>query len=155
MSEYTAVPDAAEKEARAMAIVRANLGWSAGAGLLPLPGIDVAAIVGVQVKMLHSIAQVYGVPFSASLVRPLVVALLSGGGSAVLAAMAASLVKGVPLIGAIGGLLAMPAFASASCWATGKVFIRHFESGGTFLDFDPAKARAYYTAEFTAATSKA
>jgi hypothetical protein len=44
----------------------------------------------------------------------------------------------------------MPAVAAASTWATGKVFIRHFESGGTFLDFDPAKARAYYAEEYEA-----
>jgi len=31
------------------------------------------------------------------------------------------------------------------------VFIQHFESGGTFLDFDAAKVRAYYEQQFNAA----
>ena len=35
----------------------------------------------------------------------------------------------------------------------GKVFIQHFESGGTFLDFDPDKVRSYFSknadADFT------
>jgi uncharacterized protein (DUF697 family) len=155
MTEYTAVPEAEVKQTRALAIVRSNLGWSAGAGLLPVPGLDLAAIIGVQVKMLQSIAQVYEVPFSAQYVRPLLVALASSG-SAVFAGLAtASLVKGLPIIGSLAGLLSLPAFAAASTWATGKVFIRHFESGGTFLDFDPDKARAHYAEQFSAAKSRA
>jgi hypothetical protein len=39
-------------------------------------------------------------------------------------------------------------FASASTYAVGRVFIQHFESGGTFLDFDPDKVRAHFEAEF-------
>jgi uncharacterized protein (DUF697 family) len=151
MTEYTAVPTAEVKEAQALAIVRADVGWSAGAGLLPVPGVDIAAIIGVQVKMLQSIANVYEVPFRTNLVRPLIVALLSSGSAVMAGAVAASLLKGLPVIGSLVGMLSLPAFASASCWATGKVFIRHFESGGTFLDFDPAKARAYYSEQFAAA----
>jgi hypothetical protein len=29
-----------------------------------------------------------------------------------------------------------------------KVFIQHFESGGTFLDLDPDKVREYFKAQF-------
>ena len=42
----------------------------------------------------------------------------------------------------------MPVFAGASTYAIGKVFIQHFESGGTFLDFEPAKVRAYFSQQF-------
>ena len=38
----------------------------------------------------------------------------------------------------------MPAAAGASTYAVGQVFIQHFESGGTFLDFDPDKVKAYF-----------
>jgi uncharacterized protein (DUF697 family) len=142
---------AVPKDAQATAVVRSYLGWSAGAGMLPLPGLDLAAIVGVQAKMLRDIATIYEVPFSYSMVRPLLVALLSGGGSMVVGATAASMVKAVPVVGAIAGMLAVPIMAAASCYATGRVFIRHFESGGTFHDFDPAKARTYYAEQFAAA----
>jgi hypothetical protein len=30
----------------------------------------------------------------------------------------------------------------------GKVFIQHFESGGTFLTFDPQQVRDYYAQQF-------
>ena len=38
--------------------------------------------------------------------------------------------------------------SGASTWALGKVFIQHFESGGTFLDFNPEKVREYYKVQF-------
>jgi uncharacterized protein (DUF697 family) len=104
----------------------------------------------VQVNMLRQMANIYGVPFTGNLVKSLVVSLISGGSSVMLGSVAASLVKGLPIVGTVAGMLTMPALAAASTWATGKVFIRHFESGGTFLDFDPAKARAYYAEQFGA-----
>jgi uncharacterized protein (DUF697 family) len=153
MTDQATLSDVTEKEARASAIVRSNMGWSAGAGLLPLPGLDIAAIIGVQVNMLRQIAQVYEVPFKTNIVKELVAVLISGGGTVLVGGAAGSLVKSVPIIGTIAGMLTMPAVAAATTWATGRVFIRHFESGGTFLDFDPAKARAHYAEEF--ATAKA
>lgn len=145
---------ALDTEARATDIIRSYMGWSAGAGLVPIPWLDLAAIIGVQLKMLKSLADLYGVPFRQDLVRPAVTALVSTGGSALLAGPAASLAKTVPVFGTILGVLTMPALAAAASWATGKVFIRHFESGGTFLDFDPAKARAYYAEQFGAAPKR-
>ncbi|MNC99258.1 hypothetical protein D3C83_174830 [compost metagenome] len=38
----------------------------------------------------------------------------------------------------------MPALAGASTYATGRVFVDHFESGGTFDNFDPETARGDY-----------
>jgi uncharacterized protein (DUF697 family) len=149
--EATAASGPTAKEVKAMAIVNSFMGWSAGAGLLPLPVVDLAAIAAVQAKMLQSISEVYGVPFRKNLVKPLIASLISGGGTVLLGATAASLFKGIPLVGSLVGMLAMPAMAAASCYATGKVFIQHFESGGTFLDFDPAKVRAHYAEELAAA----
>jgi len=42
----------------------------------------------------------------------------------------------------------LPAVAGASTYAVGQVFIQHFESGGTFLDFDPEKVKGYFAEQF-------
>ena len=55
-----------------------------------------------------------------------------------------SLMKGVPLIGLTVGALAMPVLAGATTYAVGKVFVQHFASGGTFLNFNPDEVREYY-----------
>jgi len=38
----------------------------------------------------------------------------------------------------------MPIVAGAATYAIGKVFVRHFASGGTFLTFNPEKVKDYY-----------
>ena len=143
-----------ETERRSRAIVQSYVGWASAAGLLPVPVLDVSAVLGIQIAMLKSVAAVYGVPFNRKMVKPLLVSLVNGGSAYMLAAPAASLVKFVPFVGSALGMIMLPALSSASCYATGRVFVAHFESGGTFLDFDPTSARAFYSKLFSS-TQKA
>jgi hypothetical protein len=38
--------------------------------------------------------------------------------------------------------------SGASTYAIYKVFVQHFESGGTFLDLEPAKVKSYFSEQF-------
>lgn len=134
-----------ESEARRRAgirIVRRFMAWSGAAGLLPLPAVDVASAAAVQIKMLHTLALLYGVPFNAALARQLIMALLGGGGSVMLALPAASAAKTVPVVGTVASMLLSPAFTSLSCYVTGRAFLGHFEAGGTLENFDLAEIQA-------------
>lgn len=142
------------KEAAAIHIVHEYMGWAAGGGLIPVPLLDLAAISLVELKMVHSLARLYGVPFQRSAAKSIIGALIGGGGTYVLAAPAASVVKFVPLVGAIAGALTEPALAAAATYALGKVFIQHFESGGTLLDFNIRTQRHQYEQHFAAAQQK-
>jgi uncharacterized protein (DUF697 family) len=142
------------KEAEAMRIVREYMGWSTGAGLIPLPLVDLAAIALVELKMVHGLANLYGVPFSRSAAKSIIGALIGGGGTFILAAPVASIVKFVPVVGQLFGALAEPAIAAAATFALGKVFIQHFESGGTLLDFNVRTQRHQYEEHFAAAQSQ-
>jgi hypothetical protein len=42
----------------------------------------------------------------------------------------------------------MPSSSAAFTYAVGKVFLQHFASGGTFLDFDPKTVREYFAKMF-------
>ena len=55
----------------------------------------------------------------------------------------------LPFVGYVVGGLSTPLLAGAATYAVGKVFIQHFESGGTLLDFEPAKVREYFRQEFS------
>ena len=48
------------------------------------------------------------------------------------------------MAGTIASGVSTAVFAGASTFAVGKVFIEHFESGGTFLTFDPERVLEYY-----------
>ncbi|MDO9612620.1 MAG: hypothetical protein Q7J33_12405, partial [Serpentinimonas sp.] len=56
--------------------------------------------------------------------------------------------KFTPVLGPLVGIAVLPAVAAAGTFALGKVFITHFEAGGTFLKFDPKKVSGHFLEEF-------
>lgn len=137
-----------ERQARALQIVKANCGWSTAAGVIPVPLLDLAAICAVQYRMVRQLTDLYGIPYNARAVDSIVGALVGSGGVFLVSAPAASLLKVVPVVGAFLSTFVVPAAAAASTYALGKVFIQHFEAGGTLLSLDPEAHRAYYYEEF-------
>jgi uncharacterized protein (DUF697 family) len=133
-----------DRAARATALVHRFAAGSAAAGaLIAAPGVDALAVAGVQLWMLSSIAEHYSVPFSKNLGKSCLASLLGGYPVA-----KGSILKFIPGIGSLIGAVAVSGLAAASTYAVGKVFVAHFESGGTFLTFDPAKVREHYAREF-------
>jgi len=132
-------------------IVKSYMAWSAAGGLLPVPLVDVAAIITVQLKMLADFARLYGIPFRRDIGKEALSALLGSTLPLSVAQTTISALKGVPIVGFLFGLLWQPTLAAAATWAIGKVFIQHFESGGTFLTFNPATVREYFRGQFDAA----
>jgi len=155
-TEARPVLDPATRLTRAESIIHRNTLWALGAGVVPFPVADLLAIIAVQVKMLKEMSDVYDVPFKEDLVKKLVASLLSGlGGVSVGAILGGSLIKLIPVFGSVVGFVAIPVVASAFTHATGRVFDMHFESGGTFLDFDPGKVRDHFKSEFEAGKDRA
>ena len=134
---------------RAEAIIQRNVLWSLGAGLVPFPVVDVVAVTAVQVKMLKELSDLYEVSFSEDIVQKSIGALVSGLSSVSIGGyLAGSFAKLIPGLGTAIGIVAQPVIAGAFTLATGRVFLMHFEAGGTILDFDPYKMRAYFKREF-------
>ena len=52
-----------EKAAKANDIVTNHVGFAASAGLIPIPGADLAAVTAVQLNMLRQLAKLYNVNF--------------------------------------------------------------------------------------------
>ena len=134
--------DSSVRRRKAQRVVYRYMAFSGVAGLVPLPAVDVATVTGVQVKMLHALTRLYEVPFNARLARQIVLALIGGGGSVVLAVPAASAAKAVPVVGTAASFVLSPTFATASCYAVGRAFISHFEAGGTLETFDTSHVQA-------------
>lgn len=125
--------------------------WSGAAGLIPLPLVDVAAVGGVQIQMLRRLSEIYGVPFSEnrgkSILASLAGALIPASTATSTAVGFSSLIKGLPGVGTAIGALSMPVFSAAATYIIGKVFIQHFASGGTLLDFNPPDYREFIKAQ--------
>ena len=117
--------------------------WSGAAGLIPVPLVDMAAVGGVQLHMLRRLSQIYGVPFSENRGKSILTSLVGAVIPASTATTTASLMKGLPVIGTAIGVLTMPVVSAGATWVIGKVFIQHFASGGTLLDFNLPDYRGF------------
>ena len=115
--------------------------WSGVAGLVPVPILDAVAVGGVQVQMLRRLSQIYEVPFSENRGKSLIAALAGALVPSTSAIGIYSTVKAVPFVGTIIGGLAMPVLSAGATYAIGRAFIKHFESGGTLLNFNPPDYR--------------
>lgn len=136
-------------EQLALKTIKRYMWWSAGAALIPVPVADMLAVSGAQLKMLAEISKIYGIPFEKSRVQAVVGSLIgyvlpytfSVG-------LIGSLLKALPGVGVLVGVPSFAFFAAAYAWALGRVFIQHFESGGTFLNFDPEAVKEHFRAQF-------
>ncbi|MBM3345377.1 MAG: DUF697 domain-containing protein [Betaproteobacteria bacterium] len=138
-----------DREIIAVHMVKSQAKLAAAAGALPVPILDFVALTGLQYVLVHQLATYYQVPFYGNRARALIGALTGsavsrGAGWAVLGSVA----RAIPGVGWLAGWAAMSALSAASTYAIGKVFIQHFESGGTLLDFDPDRLRDYYRRHF-------
>jgi uncharacterized protein (DUF697 family) len=125
-------------------IVRGHVIWAMGAGLIPIPLFDLAAVTAIQLDMLKQLADLYGQDFSKSKGKAFVSALTGS----TFAAIGASLIKAIPGVGSIVGGLSMSALSGASTYAVGQVVISHLETSDEFLNVDMDAAKAAYQDAF-------
>jgi uncharacterized protein (DUF697 family) len=146
----TEMTDARRDELASKLVDRFSL-WSGAAGLIPVPIVDVAAVGGVQIQMLRRLSEIYDVPFTEnrgkSIIASLAGSLIPASTATTTAMGVGSLMKGLPGIGTAIGALSMPVFSAGATYVIGKVFIQHFASGGTLLDFNPPDYREFIKAQ--------
>lgn len=131
------------REIKASQIVRRYMLWSMGTGLIPVPLLDTAVLSGVQLKMLSSLSSFYKIPFSKNMGKSVIAVLAGFSTTNVVRGGFFSLIKVLPGVG-FWGTVSMPIYAGAMTYAIGKLFIQHFEAGGTFLTFKPYKVKKYF-----------
>jgi uncharacterized protein (DUF697 family) len=136
-----------DRRSRATKVVERFSFWSGVAGLVPIPFIDLAAVAAVQIQMLRLISRVYDVPFSENRGKALVAGIFGTVIPVSTGVGMASAVKTIPIAGTAIGALVTPALAVAATYAIGRVFIQHFASGGTLLDFEPPNYREFISSE--------
>lgn len=125
---------AQERDNQALHTIKNHVIAAMGIGILPVPGLDLVALTGVQLSLLRKVGRLYGHSLSDETGKKLLGALLGGYLPLVVTAPLASLLKFVPGVGMAAGVLAQSSLAGATTYAVGKLFQQHFETGGSFLD---------------------
>lgn len=129
-------------------IIKNHIIASITLGLVPVPLFDLAALSATQMSMLKALGEHYDVPFEDSKHKPLLTSLI-GGSLPVLGVVGlSSMAKLIPGVGSLFGSASLSISAGAVTYAVGQVFMGHFESGGTFEDFEPKHAAEYFKREF-------
>ncbi|KMK66296.1 YcjF family protein [Puniceibacterium sp. IMCC21224] len=140
---------------KAAEIISSSVKWSAAGGIVPVPYLDLLAIGAVQIQMVRKIAAAYGQDADEQNLKAVITSLL---GTLAPAAVSTSLlgasVKLIPFSGTLIGSAGMATFAAASTYAIGKIFVRHFEGGGSMLDFSVDAIKKDLQEEFSSARAK-
>ncbi len=118
-------------------IINEHILWSLGAGLVPVPLLDIAAVSAIQLDMLKQLCTHYGVKYSESEGKVFLSALTG----TIAAKIAANALKLIPGIGSVIGGISMSILSGASTYALGQVAVGHFENKGTFANLDLDKAK--------------
>ncbi len=140
-----------DRSADAAKIVRNHALASVAAGVVPIPIVPTGILVGIHMRMAKKLAELYDVEFYDRRAESIIGSLV--GLSAV--STVSSLLRLIPGAGQILfgiGALTLPA---ASTYALGRVFIKHFESGGTFLTFDAERGKKEYEENLETARKEA
>jgi uncharacterized protein (DUF697 family) len=142
--ERIALPARGAKQQEALGLVRKYMLFSAGAGLVFIPFFDMLAVTALQSRMVKKLCALYGLNYSEQRAKSVVTSLIAGIYTGLIAG---SMIRLIPIVGLVS-LAAIPAASAALTYAVGRVFIQHFECGGTLLDFDPAKVRKYFAEQY-------
>lgn len=120
-----------------------------GAGLIPAPLVDAVAITALEISMIGDLAAIYEFPVPHRLVSyKVLISLIGSIGPIYLATKVNSAIKAVPFIGHALYFGIMSFTGGASVYAVGKLFQKHFVSGGTFLSGDPTGIRSFFREKF-------
>jgi uncharacterized protein (DUF697 family) len=132
------------KKEQAHEIIQYNVLWAMGAGAIPIPILDAAAVTMVQLDMLKQLCKVYGLDYEERSGKNTISAIAGS----TLASIGASFIKAIPGVGSLLGGISMVALSGGSTYAMGQVFVNHFESGGSVFNFDINRSKKVYEEEF-------
>ena len=153
--ENTIISSASDdRHSEAAKIVSSAVAWSAATGFVPVPVLDIAALATVQTRMLMDLSALYDQEFSKESARAVVSVLLGALMPATLTGVLGSAIKLTPVVGTVVGIASMAVLGSAATYAIAKVFVRHFEGGGTIASFSVENVKEALKSEFDSAKVK-
>lgn len=133
------------KKLKADSIIKNNVFLAMGAGLIPMPFVDMVAITSIELKMIHELARAYKFRFPTQMASyKVLISLIGGLGPVYFSGRFHSTFKTIPLVGHAVASVLLSLSGGASVYAVGWAFRKHFESGGTFLNSDSQTLRKYF-----------
>jgi uncharacterized protein (DUF697 family) len=120
---------AAKRRALARKIVDRHRTYAALGGLVPLPIVSIASLTAINMRMVKTLSDLYGVPFQRDRTRSLIVGIVGAAVPTGLGTATASTLMFVIPGGMLVGLGVSAITAAALTRGIGLVFVDSFESG--------------------------
>lgn len=132
------------KREEAEKIIKNHVIWSMGAGLIPVPLIDLTAVTAIQIDMIRQLAKLYDADYSKSSGKAFISALTGS----TFAKVGSSLVKLIPGIGTYLGEMSMAVLSGASTYGVGQAAISVLEVSNNLFNIDFKWAKQKYEKAF-------
>jgi uncharacterized protein (DUF697 family) len=127
-----------------MPIILGYASMAATAGAVPIPFVDMVLLPGIQARMAHHLARIYGQPMTTERLRELGAAV---GVGMVARTLVRQAVKFIPVVGSAVGATV----AAASTYALGRAMCFYFEAVCEGHVPTPDVLRKFYHAQYAAA----
>lgn len=120
-----------KKAQEAEDIIRKHVYGAIGVGMVPVPLVDVAGFMGVQLNLIRRLCELYDLPFKEGAAKKVVASLVGGVVPVALTPLAFSLLKMIPVVGYTASAASLAALGGGATYAVGRVFADHFQKGGS------------------------
>lgn len=142
-----ALARADQTQVEARGIIKSHMIGAMSIGFIPVPVVDGIALTDMQWNLICRLADHYGVPIQAAY-RTMLISAITGTLPVLLAGLGCWVIKLIPGFGHIAGTAALANFGAAVTYATGTVFMQHFENGGTMRNLSTLELRRQLRLEF-------
>ncbi|MEL7021686.1 MAG: DUF697 domain-containing protein [Bacteroidota bacterium] len=137
-SPTSAIDDSAD------AVIRNHALMAAGGGLIPLPGLDTAAVMGLQINMIKELSALYDVPFRVADVRTILSCVITTGLAKLIGQVVNTYTTLFDGLGTFSDNLTNGLVAGAVTFGTGEIIQQHFRQGGTIDNLNYIHFIDYY-----------
>jgi len=130
---------------KAERIIKKSTISSMAAGAVPVPLVDIALVMGIQLKMIEQLCDVYEVNYSTEKMNAWIASIMSG---TLLMRFGGSSLKIIPGLGWLAGGTALAITSGASTFAIGNIAMGYLSEGQSFEDIDLREAKENFNEEF-------
>lgn len=115
-------------------LIRHSVYGAMGVGIVPLHWFQFASVAAVQLNLVRQLSNLYGVAFKEGIARKIIASVAGAGTSTLAAPLLRTAVASIPLVGLPLAVGAQPLMNGLTTYAVGRMFVTHFERGGSFVN---------------------
>lgn len=138
----------APESAKVEKTIRDSVYAAMGIGIVPFPLFNVAAVTASNLLLAKKLSELYGVEFKEGVAKKIITATIGAGAGTLATPLIESVVGLVPVIGWPLVIGTKPVLNAMTTYAVGRMFVTHFERGGSFVGANMDSMKEDFSAAF-------